>query len=107
MIDVAVMYENKDGARFDEDYYINKHLKLVHDLWDDMGLTKVQVERGVGGGAPGEPATYKIIAHLVFDSMESLQKAMEKAGALQEDLANFTDIPPTIQMSEVIHSETV
>jgi len=37
MIRVSVMYPN-DGGRFDMDYYINKHMALVHKLLEPYGL---------------------------------------------------------------------
>ncbi len=57
MIKVSVMYANEPGARFDHDYYRDKHMALIEQR---MGahLKKYTVDKGLAGGAPGTPATY-------------------------------------------------
>lgn len=62
----------------------------------------VAVEAGLGGGAPGAPATYVAMGHMLFDSVDAFQGAFgPNAEAIMGDLPNFTDIEPTIQISEV------
>ncbi len=57
MIKVSVMYPNNPGARFDHDYYRDKHMPLVKARLGDA-CKYYTVDKGLAGGAPGTPATY-------------------------------------------------
>ncbi len=102
MIKVTALYPNEEGKRFDIDYYCNNHMTLAKDAMGDL-LKKAMVEQGVAGGEPDTPARYIAIGHLFFETIEDCQKAFEiteKAG-LVEDIPNYTDIEPVLQISEV------
>ena len=57
MIKVSVMYPNTPGARFDHDYYRDKHMSLIKS---GMGaaLKYYTVEKGLTGKAPDAPAAF-------------------------------------------------
>jgi hypothetical protein len=38
MIRVSVMYPNEKGKRFDLDYFVHRHVGLVHKYLDSAGL---------------------------------------------------------------------
>jgi len=42
MIRISVMYLNEPGKNFDWDYYLNKHLPMVHRLLDPIGLVRTE-----------------------------------------------------------------
>ncbi|MBI1735101.1 MAG: EthD family reductase [Candidatus Rokubacteria bacterium] len=105
MVRVSVMYPSGEGKKFDHDYYVNKHMTLVRERWGSMGLQKIEVDRGLAGGAPGAPAPYAAVGHVFFGSMEQFQKAAAAHGKeLFADVPNFTNITPQMQIAEVIHS---
>jgi uncharacterized protein (TIGR02118 family) len=103
MVKVSILYPNIDGARFDMDYYLHTHMPLsIERLGAAEGYQGVSVERGIGGGAPGAAPAYVAMCHYLFDSAEAFLAAFNpNAGTLQGDMANFTDIEPTIQISQV------
>ena len=69
------------------------------------GLRRLEVDKGVAGGAPGAPAPFACVGHLYFDSVADFQAAMKPHGKeLFADVPNFTDITPQMQISEIIHS---
>ncbi len=95
MIRVSVMY-SKDG-KFDYDYYVNKHMKLVHKLLDPFGLLKTEVDKGIGD------APFMAVGHLIFNTIEDMQRGLQAHDPdLAADLANFSDIKPEFQVSEII-----
>jgi uncharacterized protein (TIGR02118 family) len=103
MIKVTVLYANKPGGKFDFDYYINKHMKLVKEKFGPMGLVKTEVDKGLGGRGPGAPAPYVAIGHMVFNSIEDFLKAEQAHGKdLGADIPNFTNIEPQFQVSEIV-----
>jgi len=101
MIKVSVLYPNHEGSTFDMAYYCNTHIPLVRRLLGPA-LKGVAVEQGIGGIAPGSPAPYLAMGHLLFESLEAFQKAFEpNAQALLADIPNYTNAQPLIQISEV------
>ena len=105
MIRISVMYPGGEGKKFDYDYYANKHMKLVRERWGGMGLVKVEVDKGLAGGAPGAPAPYAAVGHVFFSSLADFQKASAAHGKeLFADVPNFTNIAPQVQISEIVLS---
>ncbi len=96
MIRVTVTYPAAEGSRFDHDYYANTHVPLAVSTWNPVGS---EIDRGVSG-----PAVAAV--HFTFDSMEDFQAAMAKPGtaAVMADVANYTDLTPTLQVSEIVSS---
>ena len=101
MIKVSVFYPNKEGCKFDMDYYCNNHGPMLQEKLG-MALKGVAVEQGLSGIEPGSPATYVAMGHLLFDSVEPFQSAFgPHAEAIMADIPNYTDIQPMFQISEV------
>ena len=95
MIRVSVMYPT--GGTFNYDYYANSHMKLCHTLLDSFGLVKSEVDRGVAD------SPYAAIGHLIFNSMEDMQKGLQAHDAtLAADMVNYTDAKPQFQISEIL-----
>ena len=94
MIRFSVLYPKTDGATFDHDYYVNKHVPLAVKTWSPA---KTEVDQGVDG-------PYEAAVHFHFDSPSALQAALGSAGTgeLMADLANYTTIAPVTQTSEIV-----
>jgi len=96
MIRVSVLYPQ--GGKFNFDYYVKTHMKLVHKLLDPFGLVKTEVDRSVGGDTP-----FIAVGHLIFNTIEEMQKGLQAHDPeLAADLVNFTDVKPQFQVSEII-----
>ena len=97
MIVVSVMYP--PSARFDLDYYMKSHMKLVHERWESCGLQGSQVMKG-DAGADGGAAPYPVITLLKFGSLQDFQNAVAKHGPeVMGDVPNFTDAQPSLQFN--------
>ncbi len=102
MIKVSVMYPNKPGARFDHEYYRDKHMPLVKARMGDA-CRSYTVDKGMAGGAPGEAPTYVCAGHIFADSVESFQAGFgPHAKEIMADIPNYTDLAPIMQISEVV-----
>jgi len=102
MIKVSVMYPNKPGARFDHEYYRDKHMPLVKERMGDH-CRYYTVDRGLAGGGPDEPATYVGMCHIFCDSVENFQQGFgPHASEILADIPKYTDLTPVIQISEVV-----
>ena len=103
MVRISVLYPNEPGKKFDHDYYINKHMKLVRDRLGSFGVVRTEVDKGMAGGAPGSAAPYVAIGHVYASALADFQKGMGQHGKeIMADVANYTDIQPQIQISEII-----
>lgn len=103
MIKVSVMYPQQEGSNFNLEYYLKNHMDLVKEKWGPMGMKDFYVTKGLAGGAPDQPPTYQIMAHLSFESMDALQNAMGTHGEeVMADIPNFTDVTPVVQIGEVL-----
>ncbi len=101
MIRVSLMYPNTKGSTFDMAYYCEIHMALVREKLG-AALKGVTVEQGVSGEEPGSPPPYLALAHLLFESVDDFQASFGLHGqALADDIPNFTNTEPTIQVSEV------
>jgi uncharacterized protein (TIGR02118 family) len=102
MIKVSVLYPNTPDGRFDMEYYQTRHVPLVIERCAGA-IRRGEIERGIAGGTPDAAAPFCVAGHLLFDSLEAMQASFGRH--LQEfiaDLPNFTDIQPTVQVSEVV-----
>lgn len=94
MIRLSVLYPTKEGFSFDHDYYREKHIPLALKTW---GLTEAEIDRGIDG-------PYVAAVHVRFESQEAVAAAMTAPGMgdVLADVANYTNITPVIQTSEII-----
>lgn len=102
MVKVSIFYPATEGAKFDMEYYVSTHLPLCQSLFAER-CKGTGAELGVNSGAPGTVPTYAAMGHLLFDSVESFEEAFAvHGGEVMSDVANYTDIVPVLQVSEVV-----
>jgi uncharacterized protein (TIGR02118 family) len=94
MIKVSVFYPSGEGSTFDHEYYRNSHVPLAMKTW---GLTDSEIEKGING-------PYVAAVHFRFDSLDALNAAMAAPGTgdVMADVANYTNITPVMQTSEIV-----
>lgn len=101
MIKVSVFYPNNNGSKFDMDYYCKSHMPMVQQKLG-AACKRVAVEHGLSGAAPGSRPAFVAMGHLYFDTAEAFETAFgPHAQEIMADIPNYTDIQPTIQVSEV------
>jgi uncharacterized protein (TIGR02118 family) len=101
MIKVSALYPGGAGSRFNMDYFLNQHIPMVRTKLGPA-CKSAAVEQGLGGATPDSPPAFSAMAHLYFDSVEAFQAAFgPHAGAIMGDIPNYTNVQPTIQVSEV------
>lgn len=101
MIKVTVFYPNSEGSRFDIDYYCNSHMPMVRAKCG-AALKGMDIDHGTSDGTPGSRAPYACMGHLYFDSLEAFQSSFgPHTKEIMADIPNYTDVKPSIQISEV------
>jgi uncharacterized protein (TIGR02118 family) len=99
MYNVHVMYPA--AAKFDLDYYMKSHMKLVETRFIEHGLTGYSVTKVTG--APGGDPTYGIMCRLEFSRPDGFRAAIKAHGdEVLGDIPNFSDSQPVIQVGEVV-----
>jgi uncharacterized protein (TIGR02118 family) len=101
MIKVSVLYPHSEGAKFDMNYYVTKHMPMVRQKLG-AACKGMAVEQGIAGGTAGSPPAFVAMGHLLFDSADAFQKAFAPhAAEFMGDIPNYTKIQPIIQISDV------
>lgn len=105
MIKVSVLYPNPESCRFDFEYYCKSHMPMVKDR---LGLAchGIAIDQVIAG-EPGARPPYVAAAHLFFDSVNTFQAAFDPhAQEILADIPNYTNVQPTIMVSEVLINAT-
>ena len=101
MIKLSVLFPYDQGKRFDMPYYYNKHIPLLKQLMGPRCLT-MAVEQGIAGAATGTKAAYLMMNHFYFRTLNDFHSSYAPHGSIMmNDIINFTDLHPIIQISEV------
>ena len=100
MIRISVMYVNEPGKNFDWDYYLNKHLPMVHRLLDPLGLVRSEIDKAADSSSP-----FIAVGYLIFNSIEDCQNSFFNptyGNEIAADVCNYTDAAAQMQISEII-----
>ena len=98
---LAVYYPWQADAKFDYDYYRDKHLKMLADLYG-KSVGKMVVRKGLrkGDGSPPAFVTALTVEILAMEAYEAASKDI--VPKLRADIPNFTNIIPTAQIEEIL-----
>jgi len=98
---VSIAYPNKESARFDFDYFAQKHIPLVTG---HLAANAVKSEVRKGLSSPdGSPAAFTCMANIWIRSLEEFRGVMAEHGReIMADVPNYTDIEPILQIDEVL-----
>lgn len=102
MIKFNVIYPYQDGARFDHDYYREKHMPLLAERLGDACISYT-IDKGLAGREPGSPPPFLAACSVLSESAEKLQRALEPhSQEVRADVKNYTDVTPVVWISEVV-----
>jgi uncharacterized protein (TIGR02118 family) len=98
MHSLTVLYPNHEGAKFDFEYYMQKHIPLANGL---LGH-EFKVTKGIASAQGGQPA-FLCAARMEIGTMEEfLPVLIQHVGALTNDIPNYTNVEPVIQFEEAL-----
>jgi len=102
VIKVSVLYPKTDDSQFDMAYYRDSHMALVRERLG-KACQRTAIEQGLAGGTPGSAPTFIAMGHMYFDSLSDFETAFgPHAREILKDIPNFTNVQPTVQISEVV-----
>lgn len=103
MIRLTVLYPKTADSHFDLAYYVDTHIPLVKERLTPFGLTGVDMQEGLAGGAPDSLPPYAMITGLLFATTDELDRGMGTHGSeLLGDIPNFTDVQPLTQVCRTL-----
>jgi uncharacterized protein (TIGR02118 family) len=95
---MTILYPNKEGAKFDFDYYVQTHVPLANGL---LGH-EFTVTRGISS-AQGGPSPFLCIARMDIGTVsEFMPVLMQHVEGLAKDIPNYTNVEPVILFEEVL-----
>ena len=96
MIRFSVLYPSGEGSTFDKDYYVSTHVPLAVKNW---GLEPSAASIDIGINGP-----YVAAVHFLFADNDAMGAALGSPGTgeVMADMANYTNIQPVIQTSEIV-----
>lgn len=101
MIKVSVLYPNENGKTFDMDYYEKNHMPMMAGFLG-KNLKFYEIDKGIAGRTAKDPVPFVAACHFYCTSMEEYNAAIGKnIEAIMADIKKYTNIQPTIQISEV------
>jgi uncharacterized protein (TIGR02118 family) len=102
MIKVRVFYPSSDGARFDMEYYGDRHMPMVQAKLG-AACKGIAVEHGVACATPGSRPQFMAMGRRYFDSLEEFQNELRPTREeFVADVPNYTNVQPVIQINEVV-----
>ncbi len=96
MIRFSVLYPSGEGSTFDKDYYVSKHVPLAVKTWG-LDPSAAQIDLGLNG-------PYVAAVHFLFADNDAMGTALAAPGTgdVMADMANYTNITPVTQTSEIV-----
>lgn len=102
MVKIAILYPSGEGNTFDMEYYASKHMPMVASLFGEP-LRHWAIDKGISGRTQDEPIPYLAVGYFYFDTLSDYENAFgPNAEKILGDIPNYTNIQPTVQISEVI-----
>ena len=102
LIKVSILYPYAEGKTFDMDYYEKSHMPFVAGLLGS-NLIRYTIEKGISNGIPNSPLPFMAIGSFYVKSLRDYQAAVApNREAIRADFPKYTNISPTILISEVI-----
>ncbi|AAK64878.2 EthD family reductase (plasmid) [Sinorhizobium meliloti WSM1022] len=102
MIKMSVYYPADGGSKFDHDYYRTRHMPLIQERLGDACL-RYEIDKGLAGREPGSAPEFVAACHVYSPSLATFQEALgPHRSEIAADVANYTDIAPIVQISEVV-----
>ena len=101
MIKVTILYAGGDDKTFDMDYYEKKHMPMVAGFLG-KNLKFYEIDKGISGRTPNDKVPFVAVGYFYITDVAEYNKAItQNRDAVINDIKNYTNIQPVIQISEI------
>lgn len=106
MFKVAILYPNGNDKTFDLDYYEKIHMPMVAGFLGE-NLKFYEIDKGISGRTPEDKVPFLAIGYFYITDIAEYNKAIgQNITAILNDIKNYTNIQPVIQISETKKVDT-
>jgi hypothetical protein len=104
MVTIHALYEQRQQhERFDMDYLVSKRIPFVREVLQPYGLVDIVVHKGIKPPGLEILPRFVCIIVLTFSSTDGFLRGWnEQSERLNAGIAEFTNIAPMVQISEVL-----
>jgi uncharacterized protein (TIGR02118 family) len=101
MFKVAILYPNGEDKTFDMDYYEKNHMPMVAGFLG-KNLKFYEIDKGIAGRTPTDKVPFVAVGYFYITDVAEYNKSIaQNRDAVISDFKNYTNIQPTIQISEI------
>lgn len=98
---ITILYPNGDDKTFDMDYYEKKHMPMVAGFLG-KNLKFYEIDKVISGRTASDKPTFVAVGYFYVKDVAEYNKAIaQNRDAVINDIKNYTNIQPVIQISEV------
>ena len=101
MFKVEILYPNGEDKSFDMDYYEKNHMPMMAGLLG-KNLNFYEIDKGIAGRTPNDKVPFVAIGYFYINDVAEYNKVIgQNIDAIRKDIAKYTNIQPTVQISEI------
>ncbi len=100
MIKMTVYYPADGGSKFDHDYHRTRHMPLIRERLGDACL-RYEIDKSLAGSEPGSAPEFVAACHIYSPTLGTGGVRFPPREVVA-DVANYTDIAPIVQISEIV-----
>lgn len=101
MFKVTILYPAGENKTFDMDYYEKKHMPMVAGFLG-KNLKFYEIDKGISGRTANDKVPFLAIGYFYITDVAEYNKAIaNNRDAVINDIKNYTNIQPIIQISEI------
>jgi len=101
MFKVTIFYPNGEDKTFDFDYYEKKHMPMVAGFIG-QNLKFYEIDKGISGRTANDKVPFVAIGYFYINDVAEYNKAIaQNRDAIINDIKNYTNIQPIIQINEI------
>lgn len=101
MFKVEILYPNEEGKTFNMNYYEKAHMPLMAGLLG-KNLKFYEIDKGIAGRTPNDVVPFVAIGYFYcYDVTEYNKVVGQNIVIILNDIKKYTNIQPTIQISEI------
>ena len=99
---LTILYPNEEGVRWDADYYRDRHVTLIMDLYGTESIRRFEVRKGLTGvDGASKPAFIGCVNIYIEDQAKFDAAGAKHAQTLVNDVPNFSSVNPAVTVTEI------
>jgi uncharacterized protein (TIGR02118 family) len=101
MFKVEILYPGGDDKTFDMDYYEKKHMPMMAGLIG-KNLVFYEIDKGISGRTQTDKPPFVAAGYFYINDVAEYNKVIaQNIDTIRNDIKNYTNIQPIVQISEI------